>query len=144
MQCYQSKNIPKYMVNFIEFTMSRLGLDKLRGEIEIHLSRDSLEEEAYGLCWGDRREVEIHIASKQWGDSLTRKEKLMSIAHELTHAHQYLTGRLKCNDDKNSIWLGESYEYCPELEATMPWEQEARTNERVIYKEWMGINSSRG
>ena len=132
------------MVEFIDFTVSHLGLDKLRGEIDIYLARGALDEEAYGLCWGDRREVEIRIASKQWGDPLTRKEKLMSLAHELTHAHQYLTGRLKCTDGSNSVWMGEKYEYQPELEMTMPWEQEARLNERTIYKEWMSINRPRG
>jgi hypothetical protein len=138
-QCYLSKNMPKYMVDFVHFSMQRLGLDKLRGEVHIAL-KGTLDGESYGLCWGDRREAEIQIASKQWGTPVSREDKLKSIAHELTHAHQYLTGRLKCDlasDEYNSTWLGEQYRYRPEAEIRLPWEVEAVENERDIYNEWV-------
>ena len=137
MQLSLSNNMPQYMREFVDYAVSYLGLYRLRGEISIDLARGELDEQAYALCWGDRREVEIKIATKQWGESLSREEKLKSIAHELVHALQYLTGNLKCHDGANSTWMGRSYEYDPEEELTMPWEQEARMYEDVIYKEWL-------
>ena len=140
MRLYLSKNIPKYMEEFIHFSCHQLGLDKLRGEISISL-RGTLEGESFGLCWGDRREVEIAIASKQWGEPLSREDKLRTIAHELTHAWQYLTGALKClpaDGIYESRWQGMQYRYFPEDETTMPWEAEAIEQEKVIYSRWCG------
>ena len=84
MQVYLSNNMPKYMEEFAYFAMMYLGIHKLRGEIEIKLSKRNLAEESFGLCWGDRRECEVQIASKQWGEPVSRENKLKTIAHELT------------------------------------------------------------
>jgi len=143
MQLSLSNNMPKYMREFIEFCVESLDLDRLRGEIEVSLSRGALDEESYGLCWGDRREVEIHIASKQWGKPLDQKSKLMSIAHELAHAKQYLTGEMKCKNDQYTVWKGRKYKYDPETEKNRPWEKEAVRVENKIYEEWVENRSSK-
>ena len=115
MQLYLSKNIPNYMDDFIRYACVYLGLDKLRGEINITY-KTKLDGEAYGLCWGDRRECEIQIASQTFGETISREDKLKTIAHELTHAYQYLTGKLKCDPDNidldkewSSLWEGKQY-----------------------------------
>lgn len=138
MQVYLSNNMPKYMVDFTYFAMMYLGMDKLRGEIEVKLSKRNLAEESFGLCWGDRRECEVQIASKQWGEPVSRENKLKTIAHELTHAHQYFTGRLKAKDDV--LWKGNQIEYDVKDEESMPWEVEAREYEEEIYKAWKKKN----
>ena len=85
MQLYLGSNIPQYMEKFIDFAVEYLGIDKLRGEIHMTY-KTRLEEEAFGICWGDRRECEIHIGSQTFGEKISREDKLKTIAHELTHA----------------------------------------------------------
>ena len=139
MRLYLSNNTPKYMSDFINYAACYLGLDKLRGEINITY-KTSLEEEAYGLCWGDRHECEIHIGSRSFGAKITRENKLKTIAHELTHAHQYLTGKLKCDPEPEdldnewaSVWEGERLAYKRDEETEQPWEREAVYFENEVY-----------
>ena len=137
MQLYPSNNMPKFLEDFAYYASVYLGIDKLRGEVSIFY-RPRLEEESYGLCWGDRREVEIHLAHTQWGEVLSREERMKSLAHELAHAWQYLTGRLVADPDRFvGKWKGESMEYDPEKESTMPWETEARKLEEEIYRSYL-------
>ena len=141
MQLYLGSNIPQYMERFAFFACKELGLDRLRGEITIRLGR-TLDGESYGLCWGDRQEAEIHIATKQWGKSITREDKLKTLAHELTHAHQYLSGALKCDltsEEFKSVWHKKEYRYLPDDEADLPWEVSARYYEELIYKKWQQL-----
>ena len=138
MQLYLSSNIPAYMDDFIRYACVYLGLDKLRGEINITY-KTRLDEEAFGCCWGDRRECEIQIGSRTFGESISREDKLKTIAHELTHAHQYLTGKLKCDPSFTegkmwtSTWEGKTYRYKPENETKKPWEVEAVHFENEVY-----------
>jgi len=139
MRLYLSNNTPKYMSDFINYAACYLGLDKLRGEITITY-KTTLEEEAYGLCWGDRQECEIHIGSRSFGAKITRENKLKTIAHELTHAYQYLTGKLKCDPEPEdldmewaSVWEGERLAYKRDEETEQPWEREAVYFENEVY-----------
>jgi hypothetical protein len=142
MQLYQSKNIPKYMSEFIVYACSYLGIDKLRGEILIEYKR-RLSEESYGECYGDRSEVEIHIAQTTFGKTITREDKLKTVAHELTHAYQYLTGKMKCvgegpeDTDWVTHWKKRKYRYSPDKESNQPWEIEAIKYENLIYENWI-------
>ena len=145
MQLYLSKNMPKYMAKYVWHSCRILGLDKLRGDITV-LLKGTLDGESFGLCWGDRREVEIHIATRQWGQPVSRENKLKTISHELTHAHQYLTGRLKCDMTETnfkSTWLGQEYSYAPEDEFRLPWEYEANEMEQIIYDKWIEYKYNR-
>lgn len=146
MQLYLSDRMPKYMVDFINFASAELGLDKLRGDCTV-LLKGTLDGESFGLCWGDRREAEVHIATRQWEQPVSRENKLKTIAHELTHAYQYLTGRLKCEQGTTrfkSVWNGQEYNYDPLDEVNLPWEYEANQMEAIIYDKWMSINRPRG
>ena len=64
---------------YAHFCAHHLELNKLRGTIDVHLSRGTLEGDAYGLCWGDNREAEIHIGSIQWGKPIPNEDKLKPI-----------------------------------------------------------------
>lgn len=139
MQLYLGSNIPNYMDDFIRYACVYLGIDKLRGEITISY-KTRLDGEAYGLCWGDRQECEIQIASQTFGETISREDKLKTIAHELTHAYQYLTGKLKCDPDNkelnkmwSSLWEGKRYRYKPDNESSKPWEKEAVRFENEVY-----------
>ena len=138
MRVYLSRNMPTYMEEFVDFAVEWLGIDKLRGELNIEL-KQTLESESFGLCWGDKREAEIHVATKQWGKPITRENKLKTLAHELTHAHQYLTGHLIPADEGvfQSRWLGEAVSYTPETDDQTPWEVQATACENRIYEAWM-------
>jgi len=142
MQLYLGSNMPKYMEQFVYYATCYLGLDKLRGEIVINY-KPRLEEESYGLCHGDRKEVEIQIASTTFGQSISREDKLKTIAHELTHAHQCLTGKMKTSttgeeDSWFTHWKKRKYRYDPEGDETSkPWEVEAVKFENEIYACWI-------
>ena len=138
MQLSLSNNMPKYMVEFIDFATQWLGIDRFRGELHIDL-KQTLEEESFGLCWGDRGEVEMHIATRQWGAPVSKEDKLKTLAHELTHAHQYFTGHLVAGEDESfrSEWLGEAIDYDPQTEDQTPWEQQAQICEERIYQAWL-------
>ena len=147
MQLSQSKNMPKYMDDFIRYACVYLGLDKLRGEIHISY-RTRLEGECYGMCWGDRQECEIQIASQTFGETISREDKLKTIAHELVHAYQYLTGKLKCDPENldidkewSSLWEGKQYRYMPDDEKSKPWEIEAVHFENEVYYCYLEDNS---
>jgi hypothetical protein len=142
MQLYQSENMPQYMTRFIVFACKELGIHRLRGDLHIDLKRN-LEEESFGLCWGDRSSAEIQIATKQWGAPVSREDKLKTLAHELTHAYQYFTGHLIAGetDEYASTWLGETVSYTPEDENRTPWELEASDYEERIYEAWLNRNN---
>ena len=139
MQLLFTRNAPNYMTEFATFACRYLGLDRLRGSIEIDYRYGALDEECFGQCWGDTRECEIQIASKQWGEKISREEKLMTLAHELTHARQYLTRELvaKNSDEYVSRWRGKDVPYDPATESTQPWEVEASEYEQLIYDAWI-------
>jgi hypothetical protein len=142
MQLYLGSNVPKYMEQFVYYATCYLGLDKLRGEITINL-KNRLEEESFGLCYGDRKEAEIQIASTTFGQSISREDKLKTIAHELVHAHQYLTGKMKTftaggEESWVTQWKKRKYRYNPDGdEKSKPWELEAVKFENEIYACWL-------
>ena len=146
MQLFLSKNIPAYMRDYIDYSVEFLGLNRLRGEIHITLHRNNLEEEAYGLCWGNRREAEVQIASRQFGTPLSREEKLKTISHELTHALQYMKGQLVGADVDEwvSRWRGTDMKYTPDEESSMPWELEASLFENEIYESYFESRINKG
>jgi len=141
MQLYLSDHLPKYMVEFIDYAVSYLELDKLRGEILVEYKR-RLPEESFGECFGDRSEVEINIAQTTFGMTISREDKLKTLAHELTHAKQYLTGKMKCvsegpeDEDWVTHWKKRKYKYKVDSESEQPWEREAIKYENLIYEEW--------
>jgi len=138
MQVYFSNNTPKYIRVFTYFAMREIGMTHLRGKVDIHW-KGTIEGECFGLCWGDNREAEIHIATKQWGAPVSRQDRLMTLAHELVHAKQYLKRELAPSDEEGYVsrWHGVDVPYDPEAEQQMPWEVEAASVEKPIYNKWV-------
>ena len=135
-----NKQTPEYIREFTYYAERELGLDKLRGDIEFRYVYGELDESCFGLCWGDNREAEVHIAAKQWGKPITRENKLKSVAHELTHARQYLKRELIAKDEladgPMAKWCGKDMPYEYATEQNEPWEVEARLMEEKIYLKW--------
>ena len=78
--------------------------------------------------------------AKQWGKPITRENKLKSVAHELTHARQYLKRELVAKDELTdgpmAKWCGKDMPYEYATEQNEPWEVEARLMEEKIYLKW--------
>ena len=119
MQLYLSENIPKYMSDFTQFCCDEIGLSSLRGEVFLNLKQGSIESDSYGITWGDDREVTVLIATHQFGKPLSREDKLKTVAHELVHAHQFLTRKMR------------------EMDEVDRWELDAIESEEILYEEWL-------
>ena len=138
MEIFFSRSVPKYMQVYAHFCAHHLELDKLRGTIDLHLSRGTLEGDAYGLCWGDNREAEIHLGSIQWGKPIPVEDKLKTLGHEMVHARQYLRRELIARKDgiEKCVWKGEVCSFDMNDEEKEPWEVEARKLEESLYEKW--------
>jgi len=131
------KRTPLYIERFALFAANEIGLDRLRGDI--HFSYyPTLENDSYGLCWGDNREADIHIASRMSDRKIAKVDKLMTVVHELVHAKQYLKRELKgTHPEGKCMWRGSLIKYDPQCEDTAPWEVEAVSFERPVYQAWL-------
>ena len=130
------KRTPLYIERFALFAAREIGLDLLRGEIHFAYHQ-TFENDSYGLCWGDNREAEIHIASKMSNRKITKTDKMMTVAHELVHAKQYLKRELKgVHPEGECMWRGSLITYDPECEKDAPWEVEAVSYEKPILAAW--------
>lgn len=89
-----------------------------------------------GYCHGDEEEAWIELDETLLGDEDYFKETL---AHELVHAKQLLTGELSDRPGMITVWKGEEYVNLrgslPEaVYKALPWEAEAYDLQR-LYKE---------
>lgn len=135
MQLYPCSNLPKYMLDFAQFCCDEIGLSSLRGNIFLNLKRGSIEADSYGITWGDDREVTVLIASHQFGAPISREDKLKTLAHELVHAHQFLTRKMRDIDFvRTVVWEGERVS--SEVNSVDPWEVDAVAAESVLFDAW--------
>jgi len=130
------KRTPLYIEEFTYFAAKQLGLHLLRGDIHVAY-RTTLDNDSYGLCWGDNREADIQIASKMSNQKITRKDKLLTVAHELVHARQFLKRELHLGSmDGECTWRGRFTTYDVAKESDAPWEVEAVAVEQPVYEAW--------
>lgn len=127
---------PQYFNKFVIAACEHLGLDQYEAELIVTL-RKNLDCEHHGLCWGDNELVEIEIATSSFGQSLSRKDKLLAVSHELIHARQYLSGQLSNHHDDGRHmmrWKNRIYAHRdPPDDAKHPWEVEAYREEETVY-----------
>jgi len=123
----------KYIQNFAEKAARFLQIDHLDAEIIITL-KQGYKEEVWGYCDGDREEVNIELLRNSPGHKLSREEILMTLAHEMVHAKQYLKGELKSLNDLNIKWKKTVIEDVTKQNYyDLPWEQEADELEPIVY-----------
>ena len=141
MHIYFTRTVPKYMRLYAHFAARQLGVHELRGSIDIHLSKGTIAGHSFGLCWGDNREAEILLGSRQFGETISQEDKLKTLGHELVHARQYLRRELipKEGSYNTCVWKGKKYHYDPADETSQPWEVEATEWEETLYTAWQAI-----
>lgn len=131
--------MPAYMRLYADFASDYIGLDKLRGEVFVRLKYGTIDDDSYGLCWGDNYAAEIDIATVTCGESISREDKLKTLGHEMVHARQYLKRELL--PPKAPLlcerWHGINIYYDPRIESDMPWEREATELENKIYNAFL-------
>jgi hypothetical protein len=84
-----------------------------------------LDNDAQGLCEGDKDYADISIAKK----GQTFLVQMQALAHEMVHARQFLRGQL--SQEGAWKWKGrnaDNYAY-----ANQPWEKEAYRLERELF-----------
>lgn len=132
---------PSYLGDFIEAAADSLnmrGMDNLlRFRFVRHIQNNP---RMLGICYSEPGECEIHIVRHP-----TKKARrdiiLKTIAHEMIHAHQFFTGRLKIDYINRNwcwVWEGSRYTGVCRSEPSLPWEKEAYFMENVIYNEIVG------
>jgi hypothetical protein len=140
---YYHARTPEYIQEFVEWCCVELGIDKLRGWIDFKWHYGELDDNAFGLCTGDSREISIWVATRQFGEPISYEDKLKTTAHELVHARQYLKRELTQDPDEWDLpvsrWKGRKVHYGKGkyAENDTPWEREARRWEEKLFKKWM-------
>ena len=61
--------------------------------------KNKLEGDAQGFCVGDKSQASIQIARKSSGQKMSFLIQMQTLAHELTHAKQFLRGELGYDED---------------------------------------------
>ena len=96
-----------------------------------------LEDNADGFCWGDSDEVSINIACGGEFEAgvytaYDRDAQMLSLAHELVHAKQYIQGEINGHD---RVWRSGQVEIdCSGMNVLeTPWESEAETLESALF-----------
>lgn len=128
--------------NYIESCAQVLGLDQYKGELDFTFKK-KLDQDAAGYTWDmDDGNVYIEIASHVQGEPLPIVEILQNIAHEMIHAEQFASGRMKDLGLRiASTEEGESLVHAVEWEGEIitnlkyedqPWEIEAYGFEQFL------------
>jgi len=131
--------------SYIDACATILGLDQYNGELEFEYKK-KLDQDAAGYCWdNDDGDVTIQIATHVQGEKLPIEDVLSNIAHEMIHAQQIASGRMKdfgvqlasagdCQTIVHAVeWEGEVVTNVPYDD--QPWEIEAYGNEERICAE---------
>jgi len=128
-QIAQKRRINTYVRSILTYLMPRL-----RRDIDIYINvTKECDDGAYGLCWGDRNEVEIHLSRETQGVKIPLEEMMQTLAHELVHAKQFIKGDLSpmMRNSKTVYHAKTPY-------SRQPWELEAyRKEERLLQTFWL-------
>ena len=123
--------------DYINAVAAVLVLDQYEGDLRIELKR-KCDADAGGYCYGDEDDIDIEIATHVQGEALDIETIKVNIAHEMVHAQQIASGRLKDHgikiiDDclvKVAEWDGE-YHTDTKYD-DQPWEIDAYAREAVV------------
>lgn len=134
--------------DYIYAVAAVLGLEQYEGDISIELMK-KCDGDAGGYCYGDENDIEIEIATHVQGEALDIETIKVNIAHEMIHAQQIASCRLKDHGlqivnsgDGESIvklaeWDGE-YHTNTKYE-DQPWEIDAYAREAIVKQNAEGL-----
>jgi len=125
---------------FTQQLLKELGLHRLRTfPLVIEFSK-SVNGGHLGICEGSQEYALISIATKcpDTGKPLTYLEMMMTLAHEMVHAKQFIRGELS----GLGIWRwkgrkAEGYKY-----ENQPWEREAFKLENILFQKCFPLDAS--
>lgn len=127
-----------YWTDFTIACYNNLQLGEYKRWIDV-IFVSELPQGIYGSTIGDDSEVSIEIAMFSDGQPIPFNEVQKTIAHEMVHAQQYLSGRLvqcplQMDDNGNLIckYIWCNKEYLSPKYSERPWELEAEQLEDVI------------
>ena len=128
-RCRNEDVVDVYICNLLKsLKIHRLSTKNI--DIEF---KNKLEGDAQGFCVGDKSQASIQIARKSSGQKMSFLIQMQTLAHELTHAKQFLRGELDYDEDGNFTWKNKSangYKY-----KNQPWEKEADKQEKALFLE---------
>ena len=128
-RCRNEDAVNIYVCNLLK----ALKLDRLSTKnIDIEF-KSKLEGESQGFCYGDKSGAVIHIAKKSCNEKLSFLVQMQTLAHELTHAKQFIRGELGYDGEGNFTWKSKNargYKY-----KNQPWEKEVTKKEKQPFLE---------
>lgn len=110
---------------YVRMLTRALKINRFTAKVVLIQFKDVLDNQAQGLCVGDKTYAGIQIAKK----GQTFLQQMQALAHEMVHAKQFLRGELNCEGAWK--WKGrmaDGYAY-----TNQPWEKEAYRLERELF-----------
>tara|TARA_A100001011_G_scaffold331735_1_gene358301 strand:+ start:82 stop:492 length:411 start_codon:yes stop_codon:yes gene_type:complete len=112
----------KVVDEFVTNLQKELNIYRLRSKW-IHIKFVKSVDGDMGDCIGDTNEVDIRIdKTMDW------KDQMITLAHEMVHAEQFLRGKLS---EDGLLWRNRNYEKC--TYERLPWEMSAHQLEEKLY-----------
>ncbi len=133
-QIARKKDIYNYIEDVIYYFHPRL---RRNIDISLHIvsHKPELKDYHYATCSGSKKDVDIELNRfNEKGEKFTHDEMMLSLAHELVHAKQFIKGELspKLHRFKRKYHGKTPY-------SRQPWEREAYKLESKIYNMfWAG------
>ena len=125
--------------NFVNDVLCHFFKNRMKRDIDVNVRiRKLLPDNDMGLCDGDADEVNIDLAKGYWNELgeyalYDYDELIITLAHELTHAKQFIRGEMSPYD---GVWRsnhtrvnGNRMKY-----ENRPWEKEAFENQEMLYE----------
>ena len=114
-----------------QFFASELLSRQMLKHIEVDIVMKTTIKDLGSCCiafyndWYKAREFEIELRRHR-----SRKNTLLTLAHEIVHLKQFAKGELNCNHTK---WRGEKIDSESIEYSDLPWEIEANSLEYILY-----------
>jgi hypothetical protein len=126
MRVFGTKN--EKIIAFAEYVAAKLEIDAY--PVDILFEHESITGSDFGYTSGSTDYAEVTIFRRIYGSKIDMEEMLQTIAHELVHAKQFLTGRLSL-ESMDYQWEGKKYNN--ENSISSPWEIEATDLGEKLY-----------
>ena len=119
--CHRNKD---HVELYLYLMARKLKINRLSRPVTVHF-KGTLDNDAQGLCVGDKKEVDISIATKDQPFMM----QMQALAHEMVHAKQFLRGELS----STGVWKWKGRNANNFQYKNQPWEKEAYRLERELF-----------
>jgi hypothetical protein len=139
----RSVKTPRFLVKkaakfYGEYLMGKKLAENVNLTIDFQRFDDGSRDYAYCDWVDDNHRSRVFIITID--RSLSKKETLLALAHEMVHLKQYAKGELKdiFRPKRMTKWMGEMYDPKQSDYWSDPWEREARGMEMELYIKFLG------